>query len=508
MAPNQGPELFFGLVGAVGSRLTQVVKTLTNSLQRVGYHVEPVRIIDSLHQIEQFHSTMVTGPEDQRYLTYMNAGDQFRQMTGLDDALARLAIGSVREKRKQKNTAGESKDPPISRCAYVFHSLKHPKEIDLLRTIYGPNFYLISAYVPRETRIENLLASIAASNYDSQRESYRPVAVELVKRDENDDNKPHGQKVRDSFPEADLFVDALNPIALKSSIDRFIEILFGHPFHTPNKSEFAMFHAQAAAYRSAALGRQVGAAISTPTGDIIAVGANEVPKFGGGLYWSDDQDDGRDFRSTYDVSDRKKRELLAEVLKRFADDKWFEGGKHAGKSVQALFDHATPLLRSTRLMSLIEFGRAVHAEMAALLDAARRGIAVKGSTLFTTTFPCHDCARHIIAAGVSRVTYIEPYPKSLAEEFHLDAIVIDPVGEVTNKLVFQPFFGIAPRLYSQSFRMPKRKDRQGEVMEWQASIDRLPKLAVTSLAYIDSERVELDELDRKLDAAHLKVASS
>lgn len=483
------------------------MKALTTSLNRVGYRIELVSVIESLHQIEQFHANMEKGPEDRRYLTYMNAGDEFRKVTGLDDALARLAIGSVRGMRKQRNPTKESKDPPIPRCAYIFKSLKHPKEIDLLRTVYGPNFYLISAYVPRATRIENLVTDIAASNYDSHREQYRATAVDLVKRDENDDDKEYGQKVRNSFPEADLFVDALDPVKLRNSIDRFIEILFGNPFHTPSKSEFAMFHAQASAYRSAALGRQVGAAISTPAGDIIAVGTNEVPKFGGGLYWSDDDEDGRDFRKNFDVSDRKKRELLAEVLKRFADDKWFEGGKHDGKSIDALFEQATPLLRSTRLMSLIEFGRAVHAEMAALLDAARRGIAVKGSTLFTTTFPCHDCARHIIAAGVSRVIYIEPYPKSLAEEFHLDSIVIDPVGEVIDKLVFQPFVGIAPRLYSQLFRMTKRKDRRGEVVEWQASTDGLPRLAVTSLAYIESERIELDELDNKLRASQLRVAS-
>lgn len=36
-------------------------------------------------------------------------------------------------------------------------------------------------------------------------------------------------------------------------------------------------------------------------------------------------------------------------------------------------------------MNLTEFGRAVHAEMEAILAAARVGIPVKGSTLYTTT---------------------------------------------------------------------------------------------------------------------------
>jgi deoxycytidylate deaminase len=140
-----------------------------------------------------------------------------------------------------------------------------------------------------------------------------------------------------------------------------------------------MYHAQAAAYRSASLGRQVGAAIATNDGDIIAVGTNEVPKFGGGLYWADDLEDGRDHTKGYDVSDRKKRELLAKVLNRLCEAGWFDKGKVADDSIPVLLEKALPLLKSTRMMSLIEFGRAVHAEMAALLDSARRGAAVKGA---------------------------------------------------------------------------------------------------------------------------------
>jgi deoxycytidylate deaminase len=44
--------------------------------------------------------------------------------------------------------------------------------------------------------------------------------------------------------------------------------------------------------------------------------------------------------------------------------------------------------------------------MSALLDADRRGVAVQGATLHTTTFPCHNCARHIVGAGIDRVVFI------------------------------------------------------------------------------------------------------
>ena len=45
-----------------------------------------------------------------------------------------------------------------------------------------------------------------------------------------------------------------------------------------------------------------------------------------------------------------------------------------------------------------------------------------GGTLYTTTFPCHNCTRHIVASGIAKVYYIEPYAKSLALELHNDAI--------------------------------------------------------------------------------------
>src|SRR5579871_385409 len=76
-----------------------------------------------------------------------------------------------------------------------------------------------------------------------------------------------------------------------------------------------------------------------------------------------------------------------------------------------LVDHAS-VIGGAQLLNVIEYGRCVHAEMAAIVDAARRGVAIAGCTLYTTTFPCHECARHIVAASIRQVVYIDPYPKS------------------------------------------------------------------------------------------------
>lgn len=47
----------------------------------------------------------------------------------------------------------------------------------------------------------------------------------------------------------------------------------------------------------------------------------------------------------------------------------------------------------------------VHAEMNCILTAARYGIALEGATLYTTLFPCANCAKHLVQSGVAEVVY-------------------------------------------------------------------------------------------------------
>ena len=45
----------------------------------------------------------------------------------------------------------------------------------------------------------------------------------------------------------------------------------------------------------------------------------------------------------------------------------------------------------------------VHAEENAILNAARNGIALEGSTMYLQWFPCIKCANHLINAGIKRL---------------------------------------------------------------------------------------------------------
>jgi len=106
--------------------------------------------------------------------------------------------------------------------------------------------------------------------------------------------------------------------------------------------------------------------------------------------------------------------------------------------------------------------------MDAIISIARKGVKIeKGSTLFTTTFPCHMCARHIITAGIEKVVYIEPYEKSLAIDLHADSLTTkssEMHNGVPTQVEITSFHGVSPRRYSAFFRfrqvLGKRRVRQ------------------------------------------------
>ncbi|NTV49637.1 MAG: cytidine deaminase [Geobacteraceae bacterium] len=63
-----------------------------------------------------------------------------------------------------------------------------------------------------------------------------------------------------------------------------------------------------------------------------------------------------------------------------------------------------------------ELCRGLHAEQNAIIQAAKHGINIDGSTLYCTTMPCIICTKMLINAGISTVVYAEGYADDLARE--------------------------------------------------------------------------------------------
>lgn len=62
-----------------------------------------------------------------------------------------------------------------------------------------------------------------------------------------------------------------------------------------------------------------------------------------------------------------------------------------------------------------ELCRGLHAEQNAVIQAARFGIAMDGSTVYSTTRPCVLCAKILINSGVVEIVSSEGYPDALSE---------------------------------------------------------------------------------------------
>lgn len=76
--------------------------------------------------------------------------------------------------------------------------------------------------------------------------------------------------------------------------------------------------------------------------------------------------------------------------------------------------------------------RTVHAEQNALCQAARRGIALDGATLYCRMTPCRTCAMLIVNCGISRVVCEFRYHAGAAESegmFKAVGIALEYVNE-------------------------------------------------------------------------------
>jgi deoxycytidylate deaminase len=295
----------------------------------------------------------------------------------------------------------------------------------------------------------------------------------LMDRDSGEE-LDEGQTVEETFPQCDFFLrmDSNTETQLRSRVERFLHLILGTRVITPTRAETAMYAAASAAGNSACLSRQVGAAVTDDEGEVLSIGWNDVPKPFGDLYVTDlgaDPNGDRDKRCWNHggkcYNDEEKT-LLAEHLLDALGEIIPTGQRE--KALQTV-------LKDKKLRGLIEFSRSIHAEMHAILTALRqKGDRVRGGRIYVTTYPCHSCARHIVAAGIKEVYYIEPYKKSLATKLHGDAMTENEQSGDKVKLV--PYDGVAPSRYLTLFRMKKdSRKRDGKVIRVSPGVAR-PKL--------------------------------
>lgn len=469
--PPNGGELYFGFVSPLGTDVQPVRDALDTSLKARMYAIEPVKLSALIEEVDRT-GRIRKAPEFDRIHTLQEAGNRLRETYG-HDIIAKLACARVKVHRAAGQPE-ENVEP--GRTAYIFETLKHPEEAALFRTIYGHGFFLIAIHSAYDSRVQRLGRKM------------KPKEVKVVIEADEKESEDHGQNTRETFELADFYVrDDGN---VQEQIDRFIRLIFRALYVTPTQDEFGMHMAATAALRSSDLSRQVGASILDELGDVQAVGCNEVPKADGGSYWPGEEPDARDFALGEDPNEREKQrrfDLLLSALNADGD--------------RVTIEELQEALSKSELNDITEFGRTVHGEMDAVLSCARRGVSVRRSTLYCTTFPCHNCARHIIAAGIRRVAYIEPYAKSEAYNLHGDSLECPAIPAPVEKkpkhsvqVKFEPFEGVAPRRFADFFGMRnvtgqriERKQKDGTIFPQRLVDLQTPRLQLSIFSYIQRE---------------------
>jgi len=491
-------EIIIGICGHIGTNIHLISNWVKEIFEKeYKYDCQVLRLSDFIRSMKP---DLITVPrngteEFKRVFNTIQAGNTLREENKDNSILAMMAITEIAKKRKlEQKTEGlyESR-----RVCYIVDSIKHQEELELLRVIYRDIMYFIGVFSPINIRIDNLINRNIAKDEISQ----------LINIDSGEEIA-HGQKVTKTFTNADYFLridykdsqiteKKLNEepkTNIQNQLKRFFNLIFGNGIITPTKDETAMYLASSAAKNSACLSRQVGAAITDENGDVIAVGWNDVPKSGGNLYQGMNNDKIEDFRCmNFEnhgcVNDDRKKQLTENIVDQLIENKVL-GELNKGESVR--------IISRTRVDSLIEYCRAVHAEMHALIIGSQNtGKKMKGGKLFCTTYPCHNCAKHLILAGIKKIYFIEPYRKSLSVNLHSDSITENE--EDDKKVVILMYNGVAPRRYMELFTMSnssRKEDKTGKVLTFETEILE-PKVAISLEAIPTLESVVLRLLRKK-----------
>jgi deoxycytidylate deaminase len=385
------------------------------------FHFHPFRVSDEIRtEIEQAKRTIPKGQRGWRRVLQEH-GDMRRK-----DDIA-YWVRKVIEKIEAANVGEEN---------IVVDGLRNSHEVEEMRKIY-PRFFLTAVCSEKEERWSRV-----RDDYDGGFNEFE----DDDRRDQNEDFK-WGQSVQKCVDEADyVYYNSEhhtvnlngneNPDARKiervfrKRADDFVPLMReeGQP-RGPTTDEIQIAAAYAQSHSSTCLKRHVGAVVTiTRKGQEfpISMGFNENPpgirtcKSESACYKDEDM------LSKLKARGKKLFCPVCGELNEELNEPW--ACSKCRTSLKAWF-------HPSRNMELCT---AIHAEERAILSLGDRS--ADGGTLYVTTFPCFQCARLILDAGIKNIVYVEAYPVKETTVF-LSA----------NGLNVRPFSGFTARAFFRVF---------------------------------------------------------
>lgn len=450
--PEDSPELFIGIARPLGTPTDVSLPEMMSAFDEFGYTVIHVKISQLLtDSFVDVNNRQMSTKFDERTVALIGEGNRLCAEAVNDAAVVDMAISEIRRLRPDEGTEGSNGPEGVKgnaksmRRVFLIDSLKRPAEVLALRKIYGDHFILVGLQASEKERSLQLRADLATRGTHSGTDA-KTRAATLMQMDNQ--GISHGQHMTTTLAMSDVFVRVdVGDHDPRHEARRFVELLFGDPkAKPPTLAEYAMNLARQTSFRSPELGLRVGAALVSKDGDVLATGFNHHPT--------------SDRAPDYDFSAVDLQGLARNTMTLLADAGRLTPTEEAALATDPdtyIRDLLEGPLKNSQLRGVTEYQRPVHAEMDALLSALRQRVDVDGATIYVTDFPCHGCARHLIAMKLNLV-YLMPYTKSRAADMY---------GDETDRFV--PFTGVTPSRYQQWFGDglgQDRKDAFGKRRTW------------------------------------------
>lgn len=405
-------NMIIGLTGRFGAGCTTTYNLLIKE-----YNFKCFSLSDYLRVIAQQDKKYIKLPEKNKRAYLQNLGDKLRKENN-QAYLAQEVIKNINH----------------NNCDIVVDSFKNPAEIIAFRNKFT-NFYLFAIDAETETRWER-----TKTKYDKDRK----IFDEDDERDKGTDEEPYeGQQVKTCMKISDILINSeksfytldeklrikSNPKTIEEygqKIKKYVDLIRTPGMKKPNLDELYMHQACSISLRSTCLKRQVGAIIVRNDNEIgegsyvISSGCNNVPY--GEL---DCVDLGGCFR------DKEKDEIINRIshCSNCGRKILNKGSTKCSKCGEEIY-----------IPKLFDICRAVHGEEEAILQAAKLGISVAGTTLYTSTHPCLLCSKEIINSGIKKIVYLESYPIRQSIEMLLKC-----------KIDTKKFEGVTYRVFNKLF---------------------------------------------------------
>ncbi|MGE4348857.1 MAG: deaminase [Candidatus Berkiella sp.] len=474
-------EIVIGLIAPLGCDKEYFLDKIKHEFKSREHAVEVITVTDLIFQrVENKY------PKSFTIFAKMEICSLLRK--NYKGAVAVLIIEEI-IKRGNKNTD--------KKVVYIIDQLKNESDCKVLSHVYGLNYTQLSLYsneIQRDRNLsdrirsdqdtkhtfnpkqnEHLIKSLVVDDFlkkeiihsiksiknynmynDYQNQISSDVTHCLIEKDYKETQESHGasgQQFSKIFHKSDYFFNLdVDKSSIAKELEKFVMQLFGEYKDYPTQDEYGMAVAYDTAFRSNFPGeRHIGAAIIGLNGEIISTGSIRAP-------------------NKSSNTNVMHQDSVASGYDRYKNDikTWIEwmGNVKLAESDASLKEKNDSCIKNIQnfLNDSIDFHPCTHAEIAALLDAAKAGVSVMNATLYTTTFPCHLCAKDIISAGVSKVVYIEEYPKSKSKTLYPTIIDLNSQNK-KDVIPFQLFSGVSPNRYHRVYSLenkPSESDRNQE----------------------------------------------